>query len=92
MTKSKLYFSIPVLLLLVVDQSYKFQIEFIQKEKKKSSKQIEKVNTYEKIRKYTNAVMITLIVIGSIHYTIRQYKHFGSKFSFINSLYFFTLI
>ena len=90
MTKSKWYFSIPALILIVVDQSYKFQIEFIQKEKKKSSKQIEKVNTYEKIRKYTYAVMITLIVIGFIHYTIRQYKHFGSKFSFIKLIFYNT--
>ena len=90
MTKSKWYFSIPVLLLIVIDQSYKFQIEFIQKDKKKSSKQIDKVNTYEKIRKYTYAAMITLIVMGFIHYTIRQYKHFGSKFSFIKLIFYNT--
>ena len=90
MTKSKWYFSIPVLLLIVIDQSYKFHIEFIQKEKKKSSKQIEKVNTYEKIRKYTYAAMITLIVIGFIHYTIRQYKRFGSKFSLIKLIFYNT--
>jgi hypothetical protein len=86
MTKSKWYFSIPVLLLLVVDQSYKFQIEFIEKEKKKSSKQINRVNTYEKIRKYTYASIIILIVAGFIHYAARQYSHFGSKFSFTKLL------
>lgn len=42
MTKSKWYFSIPVLLLIVIDQSYKFQIEFIQKEKKKAVNKLRK--------------------------------------------------
>jgi hypothetical protein len=82
MTKSKWYFSIPVLLLIVIDQSYKFQIEFIQKEKKKSSKQIEKVNTFENIRKYTYASIIILIIVGFLQYALRQYSHFGSRFSF----------
>lgn len=82
MTKSKWYFSIPVLLLIVIDQSYKFQIEFIQKEKKQSTKQMNRVKSYEKIRKYIYAAIIILIVAGFIHYAVRQYTHFGNNFSF----------
>ena len=86
MTKSKWYFSIPVLLLIVIDQSYRFQIEFIQKEKKQSIKQTNRVKSYEKIRKYLYAAIIILIVVGFIHYAVRQYSHFGSKFSFTKLL------
>ena len=82
MTKSKWYFSIPVLLLIVIDQSYRFQIEFIQKEKKQSIKQTNRVKSYEKIRKYLYAAIIILIVAGFIHYAVRQYTHFGNNFSF----------
>jgi hypothetical protein len=82
MTKSKWYFSIPVLLLIVIDQSYKFQIEFIQKEKKQSTKQMNRVKSYEEIRKYIYAAIIILIVAGFIHYAVRQYTHFGNNFSF----------
>ena len=81
MTKSKWYFSIPVLLLIVIDQSYRFQIEFIQKEKKQSIKQTNRVKSYEKIRKYLYAAIIILIVVGFIHYAVRQYTQFGNNFS-----------
>jgi len=90
MTKSKWYFSIPVLLLIVIDQSYKFQIEFIQKEKKQSTKQMNRVKSYEKIRKYTYASIIILIVAGFIHYAVRQYTHFGNNFSFMKLLLYNT--
>jgi len=86
MTKSKWYFSIPVLLLLLVDQSFKFQIEFTQKVDPKSNK----LNYYENIRKKVYISIIVLIVIGFIHYAIRQYKEFGSKFSFAKLLLYST--
>ena len=96
MTKSKWFFSIPVLLLLIIDQSYKFQIDFIQKDKKESkdnkdNKEIKndnKVETYENIRKYLYYTIIILIVIGFIQYAVRQYKEFGSKFSFSKLLFY----
>lgn len=83
MTKSKWYFSIPVLLLIVIDQSYKFQIEFIQKDNnnEQRSVQVNKVNEYETIRRYIYPVIIGLIVAGFIHYAVRQYNHFGNRFS-----------
>ena len=86
MTKSKWFFSIPVLLLLIIDQSYKFEIEFIQKDKK----EINKIQKYENIRKYLYYVIMTLIVIGFIHYTLKQYNQYGSKFSFTKLLLYHT--
>ena len=102
MTKSKWFFSIPVLILLIVDQSYKFEIDFIQKDEKENKKETikenkkesikydNKIQNYENIRKYLYYAIITLIVIGFIHYAVRQYKQFGSKFSFTKLLLYHT--
>jgi len=79
MTKSKWYFSIPVLLLLVVDQSFKFQIKFEEKRKKNGSTMM----LYENIRDKLNICIIAIIIIGFIHYAIRQYNEYGSKFSLV---------
>ena len=78
MTKSKWYFSIPVLLLLVVDQSLKFQIKFEEKRKTNGSTML-----YENIRDKLNICIIAIIIIGFIHYAIRQYNEYGSKFSLV---------
>ena len=92
MTKSKWFFSVPVLLLLIVDQSYKFEIDFIDKNKKENKKETIKydneIQKYENIRTYLYYAIITLIVVGFIHYTLRQYKEFGSKFSFSKLLFY----
>ena len=95
MTKSKWFFSIPVLILLIIYQSYKIDIDIIEKNKKesKNNKEIKndnKLETYENIRKYLYYAIITLIVVGFIHYALRQYKQFGSKFSFTKLLLYHT--
>jgi hypothetical protein len=82
MTKSKWYFSVPALLLIVVDQSYKFQIEFIDEKKKDNEQNNEKMQQYERDRKFIDITILIIIVTGFIHYALRQYKEFGSKFSF----------
>jgi len=89
MTKSKWFFSIPVLLLLIIDQSYKFEIDFIQKDKKNST-YYHKQHNYDNIRKPLDYAIIILIVIGFIHYAVRQYNQFGSKFSFTKLLLYHT--
>jgi hypothetical protein len=91
MTKSKWYFSIPVLLLLLVDQSLKFQIAFEEKRKdgkdgkddKENESTVATIARYENIRNKLEGCIIALIVIGFLHYTIRQYNEFGSKFSLV---------
>jgi hypothetical protein len=82
MTKSKWYFSVPALLLIVIDQSYKFQIEFIHEKKEDNEKNIETIKKYEKERNFIDITILIIIVTGFIHYALRQYKEFGSKFSF----------
>ena len=88
MTKSKWYFSIPVLILIVIDQSYKFQVGFIHDKKKDNKQNNEKIQLYEKSRIFIDVIILIIIFTGFIHYTIRQYKQFGSKFSFGKLLFY----
>ena len=80
MTKSKWYFSIPTLLLLVVDQGLKYQATYLEKEKKSH-------NNIDRVRDYLNYLIITLIVVGFVVYGARQYSAFGKDFSFIKLLF-----
>lgn len=82
MTKSKWYFSIPVLLLLVVDQSLKFQIKFEESRKEKKEND-PTILGYENIRNNLYVCIIALIVAGFVHYAFRQYNEYGSKFSLV---------
>jgi hypothetical protein len=88
MTKSKWYFSIPVLLLLVVDQSLKFQIKFEEsrKENKENKENDTTILRYENIRNNLYVCIIALIVAGFVHYAFRQYNEYGSKFSLVKLL------
>ena len=84
MIKSKWYFSIPTLILLIIDQSLKFQIDF-----DKRTHNMDNVVIYEKTRSILYNIIIIVIVVGFIHYAIRQYNTFGTKFSF-NKLFFYS--
>ena len=85
MTKSKWYFSIPVLLLLVVDQSLKFQIKF-EESRKENKENDPTILRYENIRNNLYVCIIALIVAGFVHYAFRQYNEYGSKFSLVKLL------
>lgn len=81
MTKSKWYFSIPVFLLLIIDQSLKFQIKYEEKRKNKAL-----TVRYENIRDTIYTLIIALIAIGFLHYTAKQYAEYGSNFSLVKLL------
>ena len=81
MTKSKWYFSIPVILVLIVDQATKVHIEHLQENEPKQS-----VETFIQIRKGCTLVMTVLVVAGFISYSIRQYQEFGKDFSWAKLL------
>ena len=78
MIKNKWYFSIPVLLILVADQSLKYQITYLTEQNSNNPT----IAKYQNINDKLYILFLILIVIGFIHYTIRQYIQFGSKFSF----------
>jgi len=83
MVKSKWYFSVPVIGILVLDQSLKAQSDFL--DKTKGSKQtIEQINN---LRQTLNSVIIAMVVCGFFHYMFRQWNEFGDQFSFSTFLF-----
>ena len=83
MVKSKWYFAIPVILLLVGDQSLKVHSDYLEKEGK-DKKEIEQIDSY---RQMINKLIIALIIGGFFHYMFRQWNEFGDKFSFSTFLF-----
>ena len=81
MVKSKWYFAIPVLLLLVGDQSLKAHADYIGKEDKKG---VEQIDMY---RQMINKLIIALVIGGFFHYMFRQWNEFGDQFSFSTFLF-----
>lgn len=79
MTKSKWYFVVPVLMLLLVDQATKKQLAFDKAGGKDTSSQEER---QEAITRILNVMIIVLIVIGTLHYMYLQYIEYGDKFSY----------
>ena len=80
MTKSKWYFSIPTLLLLVIDQGLKYQSTYLKKQNKS-------YETLDTIRGYIDYALLALIVFGFVSYGVRQKNTFGDKFSFLKLLF-----
>jgi hypothetical protein len=83
MIKSKWYFSLPVLIILIIDQSLKSHSDYLNKTKP-DDKQILELN---KTRNALYIAMLSLIVIGFIHYFFRQLYEFGPNFSFTKLLF-----
>lgn len=78
MTKSKWYFVVPVLVLLLVDQSLKRDIAF----KEASGKDMkDEKQKQEKLTKILNIIIIIMIILGTIHYMFIQYSEYKDKFS-----------
>jgi hypothetical protein len=78
MVKSKWYFIIPVLVLLLVDQSIKKNNAF--KEAAGTSTEKDKA-MQERATQVLNIMIIVLILLGSVQYMYLQYVEYGSKFS-----------
>jgi hypothetical protein len=83
MVKSKWYFSLPVLIILIIDQSLKSQSDYLTKTSP-NDKQIIELN---KTRDALYLIMLGLIVIGFFHYFFRQLYEFGPDFSFTKLLF-----
>lgn len=77
MIKSKWYFTFPILFILLVDQTTKAHISYLEK-----NGVSEDIEYYQNIRGILNVMIIILIVLGFIHYIVRKKSQFGSSFSF----------
>ena len=82
MVKSKWYFSMPVLLLLIIDQSIKLHHDHMQKKNMNDTD----LSTYNKWRQYISYLIYAIIIVGFVAYGIRQHREFRSAFSWIKLL------
>jgi len=82
MIKSKWYFSLPLFITLIIDQSLKIHYEHLKNNNPTDST----LPSIENIRNYLTVLIYALIVIGFVAYGLRQYKEFGSAFSWIKLL------
>lgn len=86
MTKSKWYFIVPVIILLLVDQTIKKDLAF------RKSSQLENLEQYEEIQeiitRFLNICIIVLILIGAIHYAYIQ-KRDHTDFTWFKFLFTF---
>ena len=82
LTKSKWYFSIPILCMIVLDQSIAYQGKYLRKKGDETQ-----ANTIDSVREVMGVGLIALIVVGFVHYGFRQYNEFGSAFSFTTLLF-----
>lgn len=77
LSKSKWYFSIPVIVLLLIDQSIYIQEQYNQQNHINFNKE-----SYETCRKFIEYVIYGLIIVSFVIYSIRQYNEFGENFKF----------
>lgn len=77
MTKSKWYFVVPVLALLLIDQSLKKELAF----RKASGKDIKGLESFQQRATHViNIAIIVLIILGTIHYAQLQMIEYKDRF------------
>lgn len=81
-TKSKWYFAMTAVGLLLVDQILKNHISYLQK--KDATVDVKK---YEKARFSIEMLMIAVIVLGYIHYFILQRRDYKGEFSWLKFIF-----
>jgi len=78
MTKSRWYFAVPIIILLVITQSLKKELQI----KINNNQNVEKFKrTQEIITNILQIIIIVLIFIGASHYLNIQYKEHKNDFS-----------
>ncbi len=75
MAKSKWYFAVPVVVLLLIDQSIKIHEDHVKNKDEKYNKK-----NIEIIRNIISGLIFTLIFSGSILYGIHQYQEHKNEF------------
>lgn len=76
-TKSKLLASATVLILLIIDQTIKIHIQYVQKHEPTKN-----LDTLKQIREHLFIILVAVIIIGYIHYFIRARNEFGKNFNY----------
>jgi uncharacterized membrane protein YraQ (UPF0718 family) len=95
LTKNKWYFALPVLILMLVEQTISAQInhlasiKYSDNKKDKNKKQLNDITiqNYNNYKNYLQYFIITLIIVGFIQYFIRQKNEFKSQFSLFKFIF-----
>lgn len=82
MIKSKWYFVVPVILLLLTDQSLKKQLSYEINNMSNKDQIEKKKETGKKISSIINILIIIIILLGVVHYMYLQKIEYKEKFSF----------
>jgi len=78
-TKSKWYFAMPVLGLLLIDQSIKKHVSLMQSQNKID---IDTTLKYKEASRFINVFVTATIIAGAIHYIFVQKQEYGKSFSY----------
>ena len=84
MTKSKWYFVLPVMILILVDQCMRQQVAYEIDEGRPVNQEL-----YSNISYYILVAIVVVIIVGSVHYMSLQAIEYGPEFSIVN--FFFGL-
>jgi hypothetical protein len=79
MTKSKWYFIVPILVILLVDQTIRKHLA-IQEERGADTEKLKEIQ--EKSSKVFDIIILVLICIGTIHYMMLQRAEYKDDFSY----------
>lgn len=82
MTKSKWYFVVPVLGILLIDQTIKKRVAILSQNEGISKNDLDATRERQAlVSHWLNIAIIALIVLGTTHYMYIQYIEYGDKFS-----------
>ena len=102
LTKSKWYFSIIIIILVLIDQTLFSENKYLSNKNitnnsnnsnnnsnnsNNSNNNLKLIEKYDTYRKYIQYVIIFLIIFGSIHYFLRQKNKFGKNFDMFKFLF-----
>lgn len=78
MTKSKWYFVVPVICMLLLDQTIKKRVVIQEVAGKNVEKERE---VQQRITRWLNVAIVSLIIVGTLHYMFLQYIEYRHAFS-----------
>lgn len=87
MTKSKWYFVLPVIALLLIDQAYKKNLAFLKQSGELGADEIAKRDAFQKrITAAINVIVVIAIIVGAAHYAYLQRIEYRERFSWYEFL------
>jgi lysylphosphatidylglycerol synthetase-like protein (DUF2156 family) len=86
-TKSKAWASILVVVLLILDQTIKMHMNYLQNNQPVGPELQTELEKYTKYRRLLYSMMAVIIVVGFTHYYFYQKSEYGDKFDLISFVF-----